>query len=799
MRTKSLILAVIALSSVVGVSAAQTVRIKNLKVLAAIYRGTPGSDKYMSDHDVTMCKNGLEVGRAFYYRNSLGRLNIQFDFQVYDAVAPDNTGPTMKNIEADVRARGVKDGDYDGMMATGVGMSGNWGGFNILGGAGGCFGGGGRWGTGYPGFDPDTGYGWAWMFTHEFQHAFDLVIVESSDLNMIHAHPYADHNEPDFAGYCIGGEHWDWIAFTFREFNDYLKIKGVRNDFYTCTDADGDGFADDDARLPMDEKRFGSSPDKKDTDGDGLDDLHEFTADRFAGSNPLVADTDGDGMTDDVDPYPVVAIRPTVAYAAQQTAPVGDKYLLVDSVFARNDAGGDVRGYASWNEDALTFTLQTPQACKLVNLKIDGSATNGFWEGGDTYVLEIKDGKVALRGLGLNREIASARVVETTRDGSHWLTLTIPARLGQGVSKEINYGGKREPQDVADGLTLVNGRAIGLNILLTFVDGTKAYITPHHSMYATRLLKPADAPDHPLLRAPAQTAANPVIANVLGVGPQTTVRIVDATDTSTEYGARIGPGPVQLIALTDDGDYELIAKTDAAQSVAAPVRVDRTAAAPAAEIDGLTVTAACEPRAEFEVWWGIADRPAAPVAGGRADDNGQVTIKLGDAQLSGWVATAYNTSDFTPQAYVEAWPKIDRHFEGGAPDPRLGADDFSYNFEGYIDLAAPDMYTFELNSDDGSRLFIDDDLVLNYWGRHEMTPQQTRVYLPAGLHRIRIAYQELDGWAGVQFRAGASTTGLTLDVPVRRTPVSADKLQFFAVQVDPLGNRSDFAPVVAAD
>ncbi len=225
---------------------------------------------------------------------------------------------------------------------------------------------------------------------------------------------------------------------------------------------------------------------------------------------------------------------------------------------------------------------------------------------------------------------------------------------------------------------------------------------------------------------------------------------------------------MQLIELTDDGDYALIAKAADAQSTPTPLRVDRTAAAPAAEIDGLTVTATCEPKAEFELWWGVADRPAAPVAGGQADDNGQVTINLGDVQLTGWVATAYNTSNFTQQAYVEAWPKIDRHFEGGAPDPRLSADDFSYVFEGYIDLAAPDMYTFELNSDDGSRLFIDDDLLLNYWGRHEMTPRQTRVYLPAGLHRIRISYQELDGWAGVQFRAGASNTGLTLDIPIRR-------------------------------
>jgi hypothetical protein len=71
MRPSHLTLLVIALLTTLTASAADTVRIKNLKVLAAIYRGEPGADKYMTDHDVLMCKNGLEVGRAFYFRNSL--------------------------------------------------------------------------------------------------------------------------------------------------------------------------------------------------------------------------------------------------------------------------------------------------------------------------------------------------------------------------------------------------------------------------------------------------------------------------------------------------------------------------------------------------------------------------------------------------------------------------------------------------------------------------------------------------------------------------------------------------------
>ncbi|MCH6568083.1 MAG: tetratricopeptide repeat protein [Nitrospinae bacterium] len=39
---------------------------------------------------------------------------------------------------------------------------------------------------------------------------------------------------------------------------------------------------------------MGTNPNKKDTDGDGLNDKYEM----FAGTNPLLSDTDGDGISD---------------------------------------------------------------------------------------------------------------------------------------------------------------------------------------------------------------------------------------------------------------------------------------------------------------------------------------------------------------------------------------------------------------------------------------------------------------------------------------------------------------------
>ena len=44
---------------------------------------------------------------------------------VADGVAPRNEGPTMEYIEQDLHERGVKDGEYDGVVVTGIGLQGN--------------------------------------------------------------------------------------------------------------------------------------------------------------------------------------------------------------------------------------------------------------------------------------------------------------------------------------------------------------------------------------------------------------------------------------------------------------------------------------------------------------------------------------------------------------------------------------------------------------------------------------------------------------------------------------------------
>ncbi len=784
------------LLTLTAANATAQLKVKELRTLVVIYAGAEADKEHMDPAAIQRAKNGAELGRLFYFRNSLGRLNCALDWMVIDALAPKNDGPTMEHIEADLRQRGIKPGEYDGVFVTGLGLSGNWGGFDILDGTAACFGGHSDRGelTWYPDPNPNVAYGTAWNFAHEFQHAIDLVSAEKSNLKMMHAHPYTDRGEPFFKGLYQGGEHWDWIACTFREFDDWLAIRGVRNTILECKDSDGDGLADDDPRLPADEKRFGSDPNQRDTDGDGLDDLGEFAADRYAGSDPRKPDTDGDCLIDGEDPWPVVAIAPQVDYV--EHASDGASRRLLTSVFARNDAGGACEVEAGWDETTLYFRFVAPRPC-VIYAKIDGSASNGFWEGGDTYLLRIAEGDVKLDGLGLGGPVSGATAVPVMGDSRGWvLDVRIPAALGQGVSKEINYGGKRDAADVADGLTLVPGRGLGFNFAYEFPDKTRAALTPHHTMYSARLSKPASIPDRPMLRGPRVTSAAAPAVEVLGIRPDVPVELlVDGKHA----GGRVGPGIATLAdeCCRADGERTVVARcipvSDAAKGAGAQspplmLRIDRTAAPPAFSRRNGAFEAECEPNGRVELWWGIGDAPLGVFSATGTDANGKASITAKDA--GGWTVTAFDGSRFERRVFVDVWPKAERMFEMSAPDARLGADDFSLRLEGFLNVESPGLCAFELTSDDGGRLWIDGELVVNHWGHHGMSPRVGRIALSAGRHAVRVDYYEEDGWAGLKLRWRPPGAEWTSDLPVSRIPVDIGQVQWFGVQVDALGNRS---------
>lgn len=71
-------------------------------------------------------------------------------------------------------------------------------------------------------------------------------------------------------------------------------------------------------------------------------------------------------------------------------------------------------------------------------------------------------------------------------------------------------------------------------------------------------------------------------------------------------------------------------------------------------------------------------------------------------------------------------------------------------FSGYLKIDKQDLYTFFLVSDDGSKLYIDGDLLIDNDGFHGMTELWGQLDLSPGLHRIWMCYFNAGGPMGLQ-------------------------------------------------
>jgi PA14 domain len=87
-----------------------------------------------------------------------------------------------------------------------------------------------------------------------------------------------------------------------------------------------------------------------------------------------------------------------------------------------------------------------------------------------------------------------------------------------------------------------------------------------------------------------------------------------------------------------------------------------------------------------------------------------------------------NRLDIPNRSFKEGFPGLTDRFEW-----------FGIDYRGQCRFA-PGEYSFRLSSDDGSRLYVDDKLVINNDGVHSEVSVGTKLKLEAGLHRVRVTY-----------------------------------------------------------
>ena len=179
-------------------------------------------------------------------------------------------------------------------------------------------------------------------------------------------------------------------------------------------------------------------------------------------------------------------------------------------------------------------------------------------------------------------------------------------------------------------------------------------------------------------------------------------------------------------------------------------------------IDGGPATA--DTTAPYSYSWnssGVSDgthvitATAFDAAGNRAPNSIQVTVKNATSQPpapstsgNGLQATYFDNKDLTGHQVTRTDKTVNFNWGTGSPDSSIGNNTFSARWVGKVMVPTTGKYTFYTRSDDGVRLWINGQLVINNWTLHSVTENRAQITLTAGQkYDIKMEYYENTGKA----------------------------------------------------
>lgn len=114
------------------------------------------------------------------------------------------------------------------------------------------------------------------------------------------------------------------------------------------------------------------------------------------------------------------------------------------------------------------------------------------------------------------------------------------------------------------------------------------------------------------------------------------------------------------------------------------------------------------------------------------------------------VGSYYSNRDLSGPAVTRTDAAIDFNWQWDSPHPAVPADDFSVRWE--FDLHAGDagVYRFQVRTDDGVRLWVNDVLIVDQWHDMVATTYYGVITLSPGAYPVRMEYYEHRGRAFAQ-------------------------------------------------
>lgn len=243
--------------------------------------GTTPPNRVLDDADVALLKSELEKYRVFVWRHSHCKLNLDFTYVVVDDERNHNElGDVTQRVFDDVKA-GVaaqRKDLHDVWDVLVVGTHG-WYALYLAGTVAGTDY---ELGSCYTGFGHGQAPGWWWFPTHEHGHLVHSIVMNSE----IDTFGY-----PDAPWTLPGqfGEDFSFLAYNYRVQPERIWMTLRTTRINTSADANRNGVPDDDPRVPLDEKRFGWTPEM------GGDCLRRLMAGVRTPGHPEGTDTDFEG------------------------------------------------------------------------------------------------------------------------------------------------------------------------------------------------------------------------------------------------------------------------------------------------------------------------------------------------------------------------------------------------------------------------------------------------------------------------------------------------------------------------
>jgi hypothetical protein len=356
----------------------------------------------------------------------------------------------------------------------------------------------------------------AWLMCHEYKHMVESMYAVSGldkpEDRMLYCHFRVIRPGWDRPSAGDHGTHHDGIAWQLRHHKRDSYLRSLFGIAEVASDKDGDGIPDDDPRVPLDEKRLGSSPMSEDTDSDGLLDLEEVLASTWAHGmfsdvrrrvevdyirpDLRKADSDGDGIRDGLDKYP---IYPYSTEIAQGTATIDGKLdeWTGEPQIKFSAQGVTVEVWSRWNNasnnpshepdetDAVFYAVRMTGDWSNLSAIFDLEA-NGLFVGNDNLHLDFAHD--AKKGAELkNVKLEPGYVAQEVKESDDFTSDDL--RLASAINGDQQVLEFAIPKRDVIGLSLKPDEEIGLMLHVGLPDKREIAVFEPYDIFDSTLVE----------------------------------------------------------------------------------------------------------------------------------------------------------------------------------------------------------------------------------------------------------------------------------------------------------------------